>query len=577
MGNNDSRTLFRDHIQQLVNEDIAGSSDFWQSLFTLEASFEDISAMVSSADITRLHSDFLGNFTKLLDFSIQFLEESFNQVLILDNTQLLCTTNAVKFLTRILQIQVSTEDFQEIWLENPRLFRMIRACFGLLHAPIYSVLASTKIISSVDSISVALLWKEGLFTSNFVVEASEPMWLRRFELLGLIKVCISDFASESPNGAKLIVKEPWISQTFYSLLNTLITFNPAGPWKIPYASYAKSVYKEQTLKIGLQVCCALDFFPTSQNVLKKLFKNIKERGDLAMIWNGIKDIIGNVHVSQNTYLPGSQKAFKIEKEAIFLLFVLAKENELFVQTIVADEKCLEIIIPILEVLLQGNDRFIGLLCVYILIKLSENRSFCVKLNKSLEFSSVDLPLFTGNYSDLLINAFSKLIFTENSYMGQSFHLFLIVLSNISCYSKRICSISSHNILKLLQSTFNSFLSDPKKSGEPLTLLLETLNNSIQYQWRGSLNLLYWLLQYSSLFLQIQKACSENLQVLLQVSLIVISNLTEFSGLAKEKFLEITEKTTLVGLLPVPHALVTRKINFQDEKLLALAFESFFLG
>ena len=583
MGNSDSRTLFRDHIQQLVNEDLPDDSDFWQSLFTLDASLDDIMAMVSVADITRLQSEYRANFFKLLDMCIQTIEESHNQVMLLDTEQLLCTSNSIRFLIRILPISLHSEDNEETWWDSPRLYRLLRSSIGLLHTPVYSVFASISIVNKSNSIVLALMWKEGLLTKVPVVEASEAMWQRRYELLLLLKACVSDMndANCLNKGAFLVTAEAWIDQVVYSVLNTLITFNPAGTWNLPYSSYAKSLHKEKALKVGLQVIGMLDFLEDNDrdkeycgNRVKHIFKGIKERSDLDMIWKAVRDMMKSIYISQNTYLPASQKVFKMEDELVLTLFVLVKENEGFLQFVAAQDNCLEIIMPILDILLKQPSRFIGMLCAYILVKFSEIRRFCVLLNASLDSCTLDLPLFTGSYADLLIISIKKIIIHQDRNLEPIYHLLLIILSNITYYTKSLCIISCHNIIELMQyfavETFSG-----KKGEELIGIMLECINNCVQYQWRGTGYIVYWIIKYSSFFYKIQKNCGEVIQNLVKVPIIIIENMNNLSNSTEAQFIEALRSTTLVGLFPIPHPILTRKINFQDSRLLNFGFEYFF--
>ena len=331
-----------------------------------------------------------------------------------------------------------------------------------------------------------------------MVDASEIMWQRRYELLLLLKACIADLNSENftQRACFLITTDTRVELLVYSLINSLVKFNPYGFLSLPYASYARSVYKENAIKVGLQViallslCDSLDEIEKTisessvvrDNKVKDFFKSKKDRADLVLIWNSIKEVLNCMHIVGNTYLPGSQKPYRLEGEILLLFFLFIKENEGFLNLVVSETSCISILMPLLHLLLQQPTPFIVNLCVFIITKLSENRRFCVLLNTPLEQCSLDLPLFTGNHGDLLINAFTKLIFSKNSVFEPFFSQMLSIISNFSCYLKFLSSLSSHNILKLLQEFSVRYLGTLSEIEQNLIeILFETINSFAQYQ------------------------------------------------------------------------------------------------
>jgi High-temperature-induced dauer-formation protein len=577
MGNADSRTLFREHIQQLVNEDLQEETqEFWKSLFTIEATIEDVFLMVPEEDVMRLLVDYRLNFVKLIDTCIQTMEESYNQVYNLDNQQLICTSNSIKIIFRIIPVTYAKDNSEEIWWESSRMHRIIKTCLGLLHAPVYSVYASLSTPKN-DVIPLALLWKEGLLTKEPMVEASEKIWERRYELLLLLKTVIEEIKYKSTKSVHLIMKESWTQLTIYSILNTLIGFNPYGFLGLPYASYVISVNKQNCIKIGLQIISILAFLNTNQvplksqiksNMVQNVLSGIKDRSELNLIWKSIKEILNTKFIAKNTYLPGSQKPCDLDEEILTFFNVMLIENKDFINVVVSTKSCIDILMPLFYILLQTPNSFICDLCLKIIRKLSENRKFCVLLNTNLNSCSLDLPLFTGNYADLLICGVTKLVFLKNDYLESKYTTMLIILCNFSCYIKSLSTVSSHNILKLLQEFSIKLLSNHLSSSqEDLGLILEIINNFIQYQWRASACLVYWILQNSSLFYKIQKVCKEHIKDFVEVIIILIQNLNELKSVSQFEFLGIMRRTTLVGILPVPHQISERQAAHNSDEIL----------
>lgn len=583
MGNSDSRTIFREHIQQLVNEDLSSSYEFWNSLFTLDASMQDIFQMVSDEDISRLLADYRPNFFKIIEYCTLNIEQSSSKILSLDQQQIICTSNSVKILTRIIPSTYKLLNYLQFWWESKRLPALVKSVLDLMHTQVYTVTASLSIKKS-DGIVLALLWKEGLLLKAPTVEVGDNVWLRRYELLLFIKSCLADIFPElkvSPS-ANFLVTQNCTLQLVYSLLNTLITFNPNGLWSLPYSSYLNTSNKEKCLKIGLQIICLLNYCTPIQpsNLLisnvKNVIKGINAREDLFLIWNALQGLFNSIMTANNTYLPGSQKSFKLNEEILMILLTFINENEGFIHALISQETCLKIVPWILNVALLTKKKTTTCLCAYLLIKLSEHRKFCVYLNAPLLTCQLDLPLFSGTYADLCIISISKLILNNTLSEFSSLVLYLNFLCNISPFCKEICQLASHSLIKVLQGLSVSYFSE-ESSHEALTLHLEILASLIQYQYRGSYHMIYWLLQNSNLIYKLEKSSIYKQTPYPEVCHLVVQNLKDLKILPVAQFCEDIKSITLVGILPQPHQIVTRRINFEDEKMLSFVFQMFFLS
>ena len=68
MGNSDSRTLFRDQVQQLVNTHLtADTFDTWSGLFVFPETAEDVLSMFPASDVRMLISDHPWNIRLVID------------------------------------------------------------------------------------------------------------------------------------------------------------------------------------------------------------------------------------------------------------------------------------------------------------------------------------------------------------------------------------------------------------------------------------------------------------------------------------------------------------------------------
>src|SRR5262245_51895593 len=96
---------------------------------------------------------------------------------------------------------------------------------------------------------------------------------------------------------------------------------------------------------------------------------------------------------------------------------------------------------------------IGLMysCVFILLRLSGERDFCVALNRDYTIRlPLDVPRFEGTYADLLIVVAHKVIMSSPDHLDALLHIILTALCNVSPYITRLDLISSVKLLNLFE-------------------------------------------------------------------------------------------------------------------------------
>lgn len=234
-------------------------------------------------------------------------------------------------------------------------------------------------------------------------------------------------AADSPNASCL----------FYSLMNTLLSYDPSG-MSIPYSATLGPDNHIKLVELSLQVLiCLLDcglpgnpeavvnddnqavveFNEASRggfNICRTLLARIHTRRELTFIYKGFARLLKNVYESKGGYLPTNSKPIECYQELMVLLWKLLEENPLFMTHILTQMDVNDIVVPICFLMFQSrrDPSKIGLvhICTFILLKLSGERSFGVNLNKPFTIRlPCDIPLFTGSHADLVAITLHKLI------------------------------------------------------------------------------------------------------------------------------------------------------------------------
>lgn len=241
------------------------------------------------------------------------------------------------------------------------------------------------------------------------------------------------------------------------------------------------------------------------NVFRRYLGAIESPDQLNFLYRGFVRLLNNAHEVENAYLPYSVTRVDIEQELLLLFWKCLEEIPKFMPYILKQCDVTEILLPICYFMLDArkDPAKVGLmyLCTFTLLKLSGERSFGVTLNKAYQMRlPVELPLFTGNYADLLIIVLHKMIVSGSEKLSPLYSCFLTIICNISPYCKSLCALSAlklTNLLKLFVST--KFFYAAEGNYIYVALLLETFNNIVQYQYEGNGNLIYAILRRKEVF------------------------------------------------------------------------------
>lgn len=241
------------------------------------------------------------------------------------------------------------------------------------------------------------------------------------------------------------------------------------------------------------------------NVFRRIMGTIESPDQLNFIFRGFARLLNNVPQAESSYLPYSITRVSIEQELLVLLWKCLEEIPKFMPYILRHCDITELLVPICYFMLEGrkDPAKVGLmyLCTFTLLKLSGERNFGVTLNKPYQLRlPVDVPLFSGNHTDLLIIVLHKLIVSGLEKLSALYNCFLTIICNVSPYCKCLSTVASVKLVNLFQLfTSPRFLYANEGNHIYVSMLLETFNNIVQYQYEGNVNVVYAIVKRKEIF------------------------------------------------------------------------------
>lgn len=271
---------------------------------------------------------------------------------------------------------------------------------------------------------------------------------------------------------------------------------------------------------------------------------------------------------------------------------------------------------------------------FILLVLSADRGFAVGLNEAAANNyakNIEVPIFQGNYADLMVLALYRVI--SECLAGPATEslvdMLFTILCNISPYVKAFCPETCLKIFTLLERVAKpSYLFRNAQNHMNLFFLLDFLNNVVQYQAEGNQVIIYSILRNAKIFERLdaldvcdyfsfeeQEICTKRSERLPEsgsnsnfqlpdgiqenelavwfddwkerMPIRTVLRLLECLGpqveeacmkeelVSSEDIVNFLKKTTMVGLLPVPHPIVIR--TYLPNTYTAMWFTTFIWG
>jgi len=334
--------------------------------------------------------------------------------------------------------------------------------------------------------------------------------------------------------------------------------------------------------------------------------------EFTFLYSHITTLLANPLKSKNTYLPGSGKAVQSNQEILLFFWTLISSNKAFMHHVLNSEDVTLVAAPVIHYMLENrkNDAANGFvhLSAFTLLMLSGERKFGVQMNKTFvrNFTDSALPSFSGTYNDFYVLVMHKILMDCSPRLIGLHDTLLTILVNISPFITSLSMTAAMKIAKLFElfATPKNLLSN-QNCHRYVQFLLETFNNLIQYQYAGNAAIVYSVVHHHQTFKNLtnlrirSKKDSESvpneettrwiptnewlqewksqlpLSTTIRLINAVLADVLKLSETKKsnvEALILEYLKTPLVGLLPVPHPILTRR--YQENAATNLWFQRY---
>lgn len=334
-------------------------------------------------------------------------------------------------------------------------------------------------------------------------------------------------------------RHPKALPLFKSMLNYFIGYDPVG-YGIPYgASFSPDVEGIDLAELcGQTVVLLADFWPltrsrpalpeaatdeqppweTGSNKLSGWLAGLADEADFLFLLDGITGLLLNPLEADTGWLPGNYNKVRFESMLVMLLWRLFETNHAFKAYAIRSETILKTIVPILYYMHErrldpASSAFVRI-GIYVLIQLSSDRNFAVRLNREFEPTfRLGVAGLHGNHGDLIILVIYALLLGRNLALLDLYHHLLTVVVNISPYIKAVSMNAADKLVHLFE-VFSApqFLFAAPYNHQLVMALIEMYNNMIQYQFDGNHHLVYVIIRRRKAFLKLAAISSPDADI-----------------------------------------------------------------
>jgi len=558
-----------------------------EALWQLEATYADFAEFVTPEAVRGLMESDATRLETILKRCVDALSEicmkdgAWNGLSASEQNKM---QTALRLLTRVLPfvLERASEPFIEriIWKipegKEWSLGRELLQCIGLLlflpgftlpaHAPKKEALGKQseedEILSGVQK---EILWEPGIMTGG------KPAWIihrglnkNREEVLKLLLVCQSEIVYTAPEDCKPETNQwtklttlsgvdcglPFGRELFCSLINTMCSFNQE--YWLPSALTEDVRYVD----LCIHNLLALLEVNSEDNCFRTMVSELSNRNDFAFIYDNVVRLLWDRPNEGKSMIPWMREPLESHQELLVLMWKLLDSNEDFMNYVLEDGDVTHMIRPICFFLWHSRKDIsqVGLIhiCTFLLLLLSGERGFGIGLNEPYlqDLYLHDAPkMLNCNHGDLLIIVLHKLIVDGMPRLLSLHNCFYTIMCNISPYMKKLSKLSAFRLMHLLET------GDNKKQ------LLELFKNIIQYQYEGNPNLVYAMCVGKDKFLKLEDTDAAIVRML-EILVPQVEGVSAQGG-NEDKVIEFLRKSTMVGLLPVPHPIVIRRYQPND--------------
>ncbi|KAK9480863.1 high-temperature-induced dauer-formation protein-domain-containing protein [Lipomyces japonicus] len=335
-----------------------------------------------------------------------------------------------------------------------------------------------------------------------------------------------------------------------SLLNTAMKYNPG--WKVPYNHVVFSDPRQVLVTYALQFLVVLITYtiPEDENIvaLGINIDNVYEHGpadyevrrhlrnqyryylarlhrlpDLQFLSDGISRMLNQPMEANSSYLPGSQRQIEWTTELVLLSWELLRQNIRFRNFVISSDRVHDFVIHLLYYAdyYRLDPAKIGLvrLCIYILLTISTDSVFSVRLNRPFDSHS-SLPAcmrisgwesLGGTYGDYLLLSIYGFIFSSKGRLTGLYPTLLDIQTNIAPHISNISRLTCSRLINVF-ALFSQplFLVASDINFNFVNKILQAINGMIaNNNHQSNANLLYYIFRYRNKFEELRNLTFEH--------------------------------------------------------------------
>jgi hypothetical protein len=334
------------------------------------------------------------------------------------------------------------------------------------------------------------------------------------------------------------------------------------------------------------------------NVFRDIFSGagITEADEIAVLKTTFRDKLCSIFAMNSSFKFSITNKLNNSENFILFIYNLVSMNPRILAG-AFDETLLHTLLFIL-ITRAGTPNSDGLIhtVTFILLALSANREFVIehmnaKYNKSIDHV-LPLDIWKSNRSNMKTNFNILILIIGNEIrtkkIGENlFKIFFTAINNIAPFVSGFDSDSARILVWLLDRFSRpSFLKKPNRSNPLLVLMLETIDNCVHYQYDQNPYLIYALIQGDSGKKILSQLPTAEDKILFPTE--TLTRLLNYLGPRLEEVcrrnegniddsqvVELIRKISVIGILPVPHAIVIRQYAVNDQT--RLWFTSYLWG
>lgn len=552
MGNAESAVQFRERIQIVIKGKPPAGGEFWLSLWTAPVPTSLVLEVLTPAVLQEMRTRKPENLATLIRQAVRELHERSGGIS--------GVHRSLEILTRVIPIAAkpsADDDFHARYLFASQTGslgqELVDTLLDLLFEPGFCVHNKLRKLTQGELVPLPThIWAAGIPSVAKVCGVAagswapcsgnaEAMYKNRIAVLRCLLACLTGTlhypvekaASESQANkfAEIVTSRekphPRASGLFFSLLNTILSYDPVG-WGLPYNYLFSSSVPEQLVECCVSVLSVLlsyanDVVPavheSNPNYFIQIIRKLKKADSFSFLFDGIVRLLEASTIADEAALLYEKRKMGCLEGVIALLFIILYHSKRFVDYVALEKDVGRLVVPIMYAIIADphlaqathavnkKPHNVTELCFMCLLILSANTELCNSLNAVYKGTIPgNILSVAGNEctcADIVIAPLLKLS-SELPVDNTVTRILLTFLANACPYLKTIPVMYAEKLCSLfIRSSKPHFLAKSSLSYLYPATVLEIITKFIVYQTQTAFELMYSVICYEKDFVALR--------------------------------------------------------------------------